>query len=201
MVRVRRVFHAILAVGAAGLLILAGFILYAAFTLPRTPVASADLPSSAVIYATDAGEKFAVRGAYRGDPITADNLPPYLAKAVVAIEDPRFYEHYGIDPRGIARAALNNLSGSDIEGGSTITQQLARLRYLPSERTLRRKVQEAMLALWLEARLSKNEILAQYLNSVTFRRRRGRRGCRVATVFRKAGTRHRLGAIRDAGRA
>ena len=133
---------------------------------PRSP--SADLPSSATIYATDSGDKFAVRGAYRGDPIAADNLPPYLAEAVVAIEDRRFYEHYGIDPRGIARAAFNNLTGSETEGGSTITQQLARLRYLSSERTLRRKMQEAMLALWLEARLGKNEILAQYLNSVYF---------------------------------
>ncbi|MGE0258180.1 MAG: transglycosylase domain-containing protein [Alphaproteobacteria bacterium] len=167
MVRVRRFFRAILAVGAAGLLILAGFILYAAFTLPRAPVASAELPSS-VIYATDAGEKFAVRGAYRGAPITADNLPSDLANAVVAIEDRRFYDHYGIDPRGIARAAFANVTGSDTEGGSTITQQLARLRYLPPERTLRRKVQEAMIALWLEARLSKHEILSQYLNAVSF---------------------------------
>ena len=132
------------------------------------PVAAADLPSSAVSYATDAGETLAVRGAYHGDPIAADHLPPDLAKAVVAIEDRRFYEHYGIDPRGIVRAAFNNLTGSETEGGSTITQQLARLRYLSSDRTLRRKVQEAMIALWLEARLGKNEILAGYLNSVYF---------------------------------
>ena len=166
--RVRRIFYAILAAGAAGVLVLAGFIAYAALTLPRSPVAAADLPSSAVIYATDAGEAFAVRGAYHGDPIQADKLPPYLAKAVVAVEDQRFYEHWGIDPRGISRAALNNLSGGDVEGGSTITQQLARLRYLSPERSLRRKLQEAMIALWLEARLSKNEILAGYLNSVYF---------------------------------
>ena len=76
-------------------------------------------------------------------------------------------------------------AGSEVEGGSTITQQLARLRYLSPERTLRRKVQEAMIALWLEARLSKDEILARYLNSRLFRRRRCRRGCRGAAVFRK----------------
>src|SRR6185312_9962621 len=96
--RVRRATYAVLAVGAAGVLILAGLIAYAAFTLPRAPVATADLPSSAVVYATDAGETLAVRGAYRGDPIAADHLPPNLAKAVVAIEDRRFHEHYGIDP-------------------------------------------------------------------------------------------------------
>ena len=120
------------------------------------------------IYATDTGEKFAVRGAYRGDPIEADDLPPYLAKAAVAIEDRRFYEHGGIDLRGIARAAFNNVIGSEVEGGSTITQQFARLRYLSPERSLRRKVQEAMIAVWLETRLSKDEILARYLNSAYF---------------------------------
>ena len=166
--RVRRIFQAMLAVGAAGLLLLIGFLAYAAFTLPMSPAVSADLPSSAIVYAADTGEPLAVRGVYHGDPIRADRLPLYLAKAVVAIEDRRFYEHYGIDPKGITRAALNNVSGSDVEGGSTITQQLARLRYLSPERSLRRKVQEAMLALWLEARLSKDEILAQYLNSVYF---------------------------------
>jgi penicillin-binding protein 1A len=160
--------YAILAVGAAGFLALAGFLVHAAFTLPLSPAASADLPSSTVIYATDAGEKFAVRGVYRGEPIEADDLPPHLAKAIVAIEDRRYYEHAGIDLRGIARAALRNVVGSEVEGGSTITQQLARLGYLPLERTLRRKVQEGMIALWLEARLSKDQILAQYLNSVYF---------------------------------
>jgi penicillin-binding protein 1A len=139
--RLRCMFYTMLTVGAAIVLVLAGFLTYAAFTLPSSPAASADLTSSAVIYATDVGEKFAVR---------------------------RFYEHAGIDPRGIARAAFRNIIGSDTEGGSTITQQLARLRYLSPERSLRRKAQEAMLALWLEARLSKDEILAEYLNSVYF---------------------------------
>ena len=166
--RVRRVLYAILAVGAVGILVLSGFLAYAAFTLPLSPAASAELPSSAVIYTTDAGEPFAVRGVYRGEPIEADDLPAYLAKAVVAIEDRRFYQHAGIDPRGIARAAFNNVIGSEVEGGSTITQQLARVRYLSLERSLRRKLQEAMLALWLEMRLSKDEILAHYLNSVYF---------------------------------
>ena len=166
--RFRRIFYAALAVGAAGVLVLAGFLAYAALTLPVSPATAADLPPSAVIYATTAGQPFAVRGVYHGDPIEADDLPPYLAKAVVAIEDRRFYEHGGIDLRGIARAAFNNVSGSEVEGGSTITQQFARIRYLSLERSLRRKVQEAMIAVWLETRLSKNEILARYLNSVYF---------------------------------
>src|SRR5689334_2383837 len=107
--RVRRILYTMLAAGAAGFLLVFGFLAYAAFTLPLSPAASVDLPSSAVTYATDTGEPFAVRGAYRGDPIRADKLPPYLARAVVAIEDRRFYEHYGIDPKGITRAAMNNL--------------------------------------------------------------------------------------------
>ena len=166
--RFRRIFYAALAVGAAGVLVLAAFLAYAALTLPVSPATAADLPPSAVVYATTAGQPFAVRGAYHGDPIEADDLPPYLAKAVVAIEDRRFYEHGGIDLRGIARAAFNNVSGSEVEGGSTITQQFARIRYLSLERSLRRKVQEAIIAVWLETRLSKNEILARYLNSVYF---------------------------------
>src|SRR3954451_18299112 len=144
----RRLFYAILAAVAAGVAIFIGFLAYAAFTLPNSPAAAADLPPSAVVYATDTGQPFAVRGVYHGDPIRADRLPPYLAKAVVAIEDRRFYEHYGIDPKGSTRAALNKLSNSEVEGGSTITQQLARVRYLAPERSFRRKLQEAMLALW-----------------------------------------------------
>ena len=99
----------------------------------------------------------------------ADHLPNNLVDAVIAIEDRRFFEHGGIDPRGIMRAAWRNLTGSrGTEGGSTITQQLARLTYLSPERTLRRKVQEVMLAFWLESRLSKKEILANYLNAAYF---------------------------------
>jgi 1A family penicillin-binding protein len=92
-----------------------------------------------------------------------------LARAIVAIEDRRFYEHPGVDLRGLARAAVRNTSaGGTREGGSTITQQLVRMLYLSQERSLRRKVQEAMLALWLEAHLTKDEILSTYLNTAYF---------------------------------
>src|SRR4051812_27738500 len=83
--RVRRLFYAILTAGAAGVLVFAGFLAYAAFTLPMSPAAATDLPSSAVTYAADTGQPFAVRGVFHGDPIRADKLPPYLARAVVAI--------------------------------------------------------------------------------------------------------------------
>jgi penicillin-binding protein 1A len=96
-------------------------------------------------------------------------LPRHVPAAFLAIEDRRFYDHAGIDPWGIARAAWSNLrSGSVSEGGSTISQQLAKLAFLSSDQTVARKLQEAVLALWLEAWLEKDEILSRYLSSVYF---------------------------------
>ena len=144
------------------------FIGYCAYTLPLTRPVGEQSPA-AIVYATSEGTPFAARGIYRGEKLAADHLPKNLVDAVIAIEDRRFFEHGGIDPRGMMRAAWRNLTGSrGTEGGSTITQQLTRLTYLSPERTLRRKVQEIMLAFWLESRLSKNEILANYLNAAYF---------------------------------
>src|SRR5690606_767186 len=96
-------------------------------------------------------------------------LPPYLPKAFIAIEDRRFYSHFGLDPFGIARAAMANLVHRSVsQGGSTLTQQLAKNLFLTQERTLQRKLQEAELALWLERKYSKTEILELYLNRVYF---------------------------------
>ncbi|MDR7483924.1 MAG: penicillin-binding protein 1A [Armatimonadota bacterium] len=100
-------------------------------------------------------------------PLTA--VPPILRQAVVAIEDERFYSHRGLDPRGIARALWRNIrEGRLVEGGSTITQQLARNVFLSSERAISRKVAEMLLALEIERRLTKDEILERYLNQVYF---------------------------------
>lgn len=99
--------------------------------------------------------------------VTKSNMSPYLLEAIVANEDTRFYQHVGIDPIGIARAMLVNIrTGSIAEGGSTITQQLAREMFLTQERTLMRKIKEAILAVILEFRFSKSEILEAYLNQV-----------------------------------
>src|SRR5437868_36644 len=144
------------------------FIGYCAYTLPLTRPVGEQSPA-AIVYATNEGTPFAARGIYRGEKLAADHLPKNLVDAVIAIEDRRFFEHGGIDPRGMMRAAWRNLTGSrGTEGGSTITQQLTRLTYLSPERTLRRKVQEIMLAFWLESRLSKNGILGNYLNADYF---------------------------------
>ena len=105
---------------------------------------------------------------FKGAKLSTGDLPPHLARAVVAIEDRRFYEHGGIDLRGMTRAAWRSLASRKREGGSTISQQLARMLYLSPERTVKRKVQEAVLALWLERQLGKEQILVRYLNTAYF---------------------------------
>jgi penicillin-binding protein 1A len=107
------------------------------------------------------------RGAFNGVFVTLDALPKHLAQAVIATEDRRFYRHFGMDVVGFGRAMLVNIrAGRIVQGGSTITQQLAKNLYLSPERTVVRKLRELMLAIWLEARLDKDEILAAYLNRV-----------------------------------
>ena len=102
-------------------------------------------------------------------PIKLDKMPKNLQNAFIAVEDARFYNHCGIDPIGIMRAAVVNITaGSVSEGGSTITQQLAKNAYLSQERTLKRKIQEVFLALQIESQYTKDEILEMYLNQIYF---------------------------------
>jgi penicillin-binding protein 1A len=115
------------------------------------------------------GEPIARRGAIIGQPVSVERLPPHVSQAFVAIEDSRFYSHIGIDPWGIARAMARNVRAGGVrEGGSTITQQLAKTSFLSPDRTPVRKAQEALIALWLEIWLSKEEILSRYLSNVYF---------------------------------
>ncbi|MEQ8334751.1 PBP1A family penicillin-binding protein [Nisaea sp.] len=115
------------------------------------------------------GALFVSYGALHGRPVTAANLPPPLINALVATEDRRFFSHFGIDPISILRAALVNLkAGRTVQGGSTLTQQLAKNVFLSADRSYSRKIQELLLAFWLEHRFSKQEILAIYLNRVYF---------------------------------
>lgn len=115
------------------------------------------------------GSIIATRGEMPGANVSLKDLPPYLPKAFIAIEDRRFYSHFGIDPTGIARAAVANLMHRGVsQGGSTLTQQLAKNLFLTQERTMQRKLQEVELALWLERKYSKTEILELYLNRVYF---------------------------------
>jgi len=115
------------------------------------------------------GRTLARRGDVSAAAVRAEALPQNLVDAVIAVEDRRFYSHFGVDFIGMSRAALANFrAGRVVQGGSTITQQLAKNLFLTPDRTYRRKAQEVMLAFWLERRFSKDEILALYLNRVYF---------------------------------
>jgi penicillin-binding protein 1A len=115
------------------------------------------------------GRVLATRGEMGGAAVALRDMPPFLPKAFLAIEDRRFYSHYGVDPVGIARAVSANVMRRGVsQGGSTITQQLAKNLFLTQERTIWRKLQEAILAVWLERKFSKDEILDLYLNRIYF---------------------------------
>src|SRR5437588_10115751 len=102
-----------------------------------------------------------------GANVSLKDLPPYLPKAFIAIEDRRFYSHHGVDPIGIVRAVVANVLHRGVsQGGSTLTQQLAKNLFLTQERTMPRKLQEAVLALWLEGKFTKAQILELYLTRV-----------------------------------
>jgi penicillin-binding protein 1A len=126
-----------------------------------------DRPPNLTILASD-GTVLAERGLRRGY-VGLEHLPPYLTRAVIATEDRRFYHHLGIDPVGLVRATFRNWqAGGVVQGGSTITQQLAKNLFLKPDRTMARKLEEVIYALWLEHRFSKDEILELYLNRVYF---------------------------------
>ncbi len=146
---------------------LGGFILYYAMSLPSTDdLWDIDMSPGVTLVAAD-GSPAVVRGQGHGMSVPLQDLPPYLIDAVLATEDQRFFSHPGIDVFGLARAMLANLkAGTVVQGGSTLTQQLAKNIFLTPERTIDRKIQEAMLALWLEAKFTKEEILTLYLNRV-----------------------------------
>ena len=115
------------------------------------------------------GKPLVMRGEMSGTDVPIKELPPYLPRAFIAIEDRRFYSHIGVDPVGLARAVVANVLRRGVsQGGSTITQQLAKNLFLTQNRTLWRKMQELVLALWLEHKFSKAEILELYLNRVYF---------------------------------
>ena len=146
-----------------------GVVVWVGAHLP--PIQSLEIPKrppTIEIVGAD-GSMLAQRGEMAGANVALKDLPPYLPKAFIAIEDRRFYSHHGVDPYGILRAAVTNVLHRGVsQGGSTLTQQLAKNLFLTQERTLQRKLQEVELALWLERKYSKAEILELYLNRVYF---------------------------------
>ena len=113
------------------------------------------------------GESIAAYGDVFGEPVTVASVPKYLPEAIIATEDRHFYSHYGLDPIGLLRALVADVrAGHVVQGGSTITQQLAKNLFLTPERSLKRKVQELVLAVKLEHRFTKDQLLTLYLNRV-----------------------------------
>ncbi len=151
------------ALGLGGVAVALGLTLLA---LSLLPLPAPRLPRASEIYDAN-GVLVTKLFVQNRTPVPLARMPRQLRQAFLAVEDDRFYRHPGVDPLGIARAAVRNLlAGRVVEGGSTITQQLARSLYLTPERTLARKLQELFLTLQLEARYSKDEILELYLNSI-----------------------------------
>ncbi|QRI65851.1 PBP1A family penicillin-binding protein [Shinella sp. PSBB067] len=146
----------------------AGFVLLLALALPAFEETKGDWRAQsdfAVTFLDRYGNEIGHRGIIHEDSVPIDELPDHLIKAVLATEDRRFFTHFGIDFLGLARAMNENArAGGVVQGGSTLTQQLAKNLFLSNERTIERKVKEAFLALWLEANLSKKEILRLYLD-------------------------------------
>jgi 1A family penicillin-binding protein len=154
---------------ALGTIFALAYLIYCIATVPSDGGLVIEPTPSALVVEADGGQVFATRGVFKGDKLSSEDVPPHLSRAIIAIEDRHFYDHTGIYLPSLVRAAYRNfLSGSAREGGSTITQQLVRMTYLSQERTIKRKVQEAILTYWIEYQLPKQEILTRYLNTAYF---------------------------------
>ena len=150
-----------------GALALGGVIAYYAYDMPRMDGIPQLAKRPAVTLLARDGTPFAYFGDSSAPPVPVKEMSPYLPQAVMAIEDRRYYSHFGMDPIGLLRAIYANLrAGGVTQGGSTITQQLAKNLFLTPERTLKRKIQEVLVAFWLENHYSKDELFTLYLNRV-----------------------------------
>ncbi|WP_209002022.1 transglycosylase domain-containing protein [Stappia albiluteola] len=153
--------------GIWGIVVVAGVLGYYAAHLPPTSEWAVPKRPPNIRIVSASGHLIANRGDTGGEAVRLEQLPHYLPEAVMAIEDRRFRSHFGIDPIGLARAVfVNASSGRLVQGGSTLTQQLAKNLFLEPDRTFSRKMQEVVLSLWLEQKFSKDEILEMYLNRV-----------------------------------
>ncbi|MER9867900.1 penicillin-binding protein 1A [Mesorhizobium sp. M0136] len=145
-----------------------GIVVLLALALPAFQITAGDWRTQgdfAVTFLDRYGNEIGQRGIIQRDSVPVDEMPDHVIKAVLATEDRRFFDHYGIDVLGLSRAIFENVrANSVVQGGSSITQQLAKNLFLTNERTFERKIKEAFLSLWLEANLSKKEILQLYLD-------------------------------------
>jgi penicillin-binding protein 1A len=166
---VRSIAYWCCVLGIWGGIAIAGIVAFYGARMPSAATWSIpDRPPNVKIVSVN-GETMANRGATGGEALLLGEMSPYIPEAVIAIEDRRFYSHFGVDPIGLARAMMANVTaGRMVQGGSTLTQQLAKNLFLSPERTIERKVQEVLLSLWLEHRFTKDQILEMYLNRVFF---------------------------------
>jgi len=146
-----------------------GFFVYVTWGMPSTDDLWQARQSPSITFQDRYGRVLLREGAQNAPAVDLDALPPHVSQAVIAIEDKRFYDHLGIDVEGLSRAVIQNFRyGRVVQGGSTLTQQLAKNLFLTNERTFRRKAQEVAMALWLESKFTKKQILALYLSRVYF---------------------------------
>ena len=166
----RRVWpYAVMLLAAWGLIFGAVFWSHFLSDLPDVTQLLVKGASRDITVLDDQGRLIARRGLTQGARVDVSRLPSYVPNAFIAIEDRRFRSHFGLDPIGLGRAALENMIAGHVrQGGSTLTQQLAKNLFLDPNRTFERKIQEAMLALYLESRYTKDQILTLYLNRVYF---------------------------------
>ncbi|WP_374397802.1 transglycosylase domain-containing protein [Sphingopyxis sp.] len=152
------------AIFAVTFILLVGWL---ALTAPLSKSLEPIAPPEVTLLAAD-GTPIARAGAIVDAPVKVSALPKHVTGAFLAIEDRRFYSHWGVDPRSVGRAVWSNVTGGRTQGGSTITQQLAKFTFLTPKRTLGRKAREALIAFWLEAWLTKDQILERYLSNAYF---------------------------------
>jgi penicillin-binding protein 1A len=149
--------------------LIVGFFFFITWGLPSTDDLWEARNGQSITFLDRNGNVILREGAQNAPPVDLATLPPYVSQAFIAIEDRRFYDHFGVDFGGMMRAGAENLrAGRVVQGGSTITQQLAKNLFLTNERSWRRKAQEVAMAIWLETRFTKDEILALYLSRVYF---------------------------------
>ena len=150
-----------------GSVALSSLVAWYAWDLPDIYKLNSQTRRASVVLTDSAGREIATYGDQYGELLRLADLPPHLVQAIIAIEDRRFFVHGGLDPVAILRASIANIRAGRVrQGGSTLTQQLAKNIFLRPDRTLRRKVQELLLAFWLEANFSKEQIFTIYINRV-----------------------------------
>ena len=168
----QKLIYALLVLGVWGLIFVVAFFAVFAVDLPDTSRLYDTQRQPSISYLDRSGGLLAVRGSQAAATVKLESLPDYVPKAFIAIEDRWYYWHFGFNPWGIARSQYYNMTrkgeGGPLRGGSTITQQLARNLFLTPNQNYRRKAQELILAVWLEAKFSKKQILELYLNRVYF---------------------------------